>query len=263
MNDTLSELYSSAYSALTLPPDDILQRSDLANIVLRRLSHRLEGIRQSEQSVAIIKSATFTMDNGENTKDLTAEIDDFVVPMWAEYRGWDYLQNPVWYFLPTVHLSMLAKERALGKYACSFYGENSRQVTIETSLYGNEVYAPFNEFQVFYLPTVPLPESESETIKLPDNLITMLLLDTLVSALPLMIGNAAKQTLKNPQLKDQMAVWTMMLGEYKQERAEFAVLYDKWLKESRGSHRPRRRGDILANRLGNGGGRNFFVTGNS
>ncbi len=263
MNQNLSELFSSVYLSVGQPSDDILSRVELSNILFRRLSMRLEGIRESEQSVAIVKSATFTMDNGENTKDLTAEIDDFVVPMWAEYRGWDYLQNPVWYFLPTVHLSMLAKERALGKYACSFYGENSRQVTIETSLYGNEVYAPFNEFQVFYLPTVPLPESESETIKLPDNLITMLLLDTLVSALPLMIGNAAKQTLKNPQLKDQMAVWTMMLGEYKQERAEFAVLYDKWLKESRGSHRPRRRGDILANRLGNGGGRNFFVTGNS
>jgi len=260
MNQTLSELYSSAYLSLGQPTDDILQRVELANIFFRRLSYRLEGVRQSEQAISIIKSATFTITANTNTKDLTADIDDFVIPMWAEYKDYQTLGNPVWFFLPTVHLSMLAKERDLGRYACSFYGENANQVTIETSLYGNESMNPFNQFRVFYSPTVPLPSTESATVALPDNLVNMVLYDTLVSAIPVMIANASKQLKNTPELKDQIAAWMGLLASYERERAEFAIPYDKWLKESRGSHRPRRRNDILASRNGNGNFPRFITT---
>lgn len=261
MNQNLSEIYSSAYLSLGQPTDDILQRIELGNIFFRRLSYRLEGVRQSEQAISIIKSATFTMDANENTKDLTAEIDDFVIPMWAEYQGYQTLSNPVWYFLPTVHLSMLAKERDLGRYACSFYGENANQVTIETSLYGNESMTPFNQFRVFYSPTVTLPSSESATISLPDNLVNMVLYDTLVSAIPVMIANASKQLKNTPELKDQINAWTMLLASYERERAEFEIPYKKWLTESRGSHRPRRRNDVLASRNGGASFPMFIRTG--
>lgn len=262
MNTNISEIYSSIYLGLGQPTDDILQRIELGNIFFRRMSYRLEGIRQSEQAIAIVKSAEFTMDANENTKDLTAEIDDFVIPMWAEYKGYNTLGNPVYYFLPTVHVSMLAKERNLGRYACSFYGEDATQVTIETSLYGNEAISPFNQFRVWYSPTVPLVSTESETIKLPNNLITMLTLDIYVSAIPVMITNASKQLKNTPELKDQIGAWMGLLASYERERAEFAVPYDKWLKESRGSHRPRRRNDILTSRNTGQGFPLFIRTGN-
>jgi len=262
MNDTLSQLYSSAYLSLGQPDDSILQRIELANIVFRRLSLRLEGVRQSEQAISIIKSATFTMDNNENTKDLTTEIDDLVIPMWAEYQGYETLGNPVWYFMPTVHPAMLARERDLGRYSCSFYGENARQVTIETSLYGNESMSPFNEFRVWYSPSVSLPATESETIDLPENLVNMVLYDTLVSALPLMVVNASKQVIKNPEYEPQIVAWKMLQTQYEVERKEFEILFKKWQSESRGSHRPRRRNDILTGRTGQGNFPMFIRTGN-
>lgn len=232
--------------------DSILDRLELVNIIYRRLSFRLEAVRQSEQAELIAKTAQITLASGEDEVDLTEDYPDFVIPLWAEYKSWAYLQNPVWVFLPTVHLSMLAKKRAMAEYVCSFYGDQPRQVKIKTSLYGNEVFTPAATLQIFYSPTIPFPTTESETIDLPDNIINMVRFDAVVSALMLMQTNAAALVDKQPGLDRQMKAWDKMYIHFQGERDEFAKYFKKWAEESRGSHRPRARGDVLANRVGTG-----------
>lgn len=254
--DTLSTTFSAIYLGLTEPPDDILSRLELCNIVTRRLSYRLEQIRQSEQAISIAKTANFTLGADEDEIDLTDEVDDFVVPMWAEVQVTTYINNPVWSFIPTVNLSMLQQQRALGLPGVAFHGENSKQVLATFSFYGNEMYmnSPFNQIRVWYLPTFTEPSTEEETINLPQNLVSILVYDSFVSAIPIMRANAAKQFDRNPQLRDQVAEWDKLELGYRQERSEFETLWDKWCKESRGAHRARRRGDVLPRVIG----RNVF-----
>lgn len=250
--DTLATTFSAVYLGLTEPPDDILGRNELCNIVCRRLSYRLEQVRQSEQAISIAKTAEFTLDADSDEINLTDEVSDLVVPMWAEVKVSQFLNNPVWTFIPTVNLSMLQAQRALAIPSVSFHGENSREVKATFSFYGNEMMfsIPYNKIRVWYLPTFSEPTTEQETIDLPQNLVSILTYDSMVSALPLMCANAAKQFDRNPQLRDQVQRWDMLLASLIQERAEFEEMWNKWLKESRGSHRARRRGEILPRVVG-------------
>lgn len=262
MNDTLSNLYSSVYNSLGMPPSEILSRLELSTIVLRRLTYRLEQVRQSEQGEQL--SATpleFTMASGDNEVTLTDLTSDFVIPLWAEYQTWDFLSNPVWNYLPTVNLSMLQEQRGRWIYACSFFGNNARDVRLQTSLYGNEatIVNPYAaNIRVFYSQTIPIPETEDSTISLPNNLVNMVAFDAMVAALPLMQANAAKYVNDRPQLIPQIAAWNGLQRQYEGEKQEFQVVFLKWCQESRGAHRPRMRGDVLGNVVGNTGGGTMF-----
>lgn len=247
---------ASSYNSLGQPPDNILSRLELSTIMFRRLSYRLEAVRNSEQGEQICSTPVeFQLGNGEDEVVLTDLASDFVIPLWAEFKSWSNLGNPVWIYLPTVNLSMLAQQRVLGKYACSFYGPNAREVRFKSSLYGNEIplvtyTAPI--VHVYYAQDVPFPAREDSTIDLPNNLVTMVMYDTLVSALPLMITNGSKLLLDQPQLAPQLKAWEQLYQHYQMEKAEFEHLFEKWRRESRGSHRPRKRPDVLQGLVGTG-----------
>lgn len=258
MNDTLAQLYSSCYTSLTMPPDEILSRYELSTIVMRRLAYRLEAVRQSEQGEQISGTPLeFTLASGDNEVVLTDLTTDFVIPMWAEFKSWNYLQNPVWQFLPTVNLSMLQEKRARWQYACSFYGPDAREVRFQASLYGNEstIMNPYAAtIRVWYSQDIPLPDYEGTTIALPNNLVQMVYFDSIVSAIPLMQANASKYVNDRPQLIPQVTAWNGLLAQYREEKAEFEKFFENWRTESRGSHRPQMRGDVLQNVIGAGGG---------
>ncbi len=264
MNDTLAQLYSSIYSSLGMPTDEVLSRYELSTIVMRRLTYRLEAVRQSEQGEQISGTPLeFTLASGDNEVVLTDLTTDFVIPMWAEFKSWNYLQNPVWQFLPTVNLSMLQEKRARWQYACSFYGPDAREVRFQASLYGNEstIVNPYAAtIRVWYSQDIPLPDYEGSTIALPNNLVTMVMYDALVSSIPLMQANASKYVQDRPQLVPQIASWTGLLAQYKEEKAEFEKFFENWRTESRGSHRPTMRSDVLQNVIGgSGGGTPFWL----
>jgi len=264
MNDTLAQLYSSVYASLTMPPDEILSRYELSTIVMRRLTYRLEAVRQSEQGEQISTTPLeFTLANDENEVVLTDLTTDFVIPMWAEFKSWNYLQNPVWVFLPTVNLSMLQEKRARWQYACSFYGSNAREVKFQASLYGGEstIMNPYAAtIRVYYSQDIPIPDYEGTTIDLPNNLVQMVYFDALVSAIPLMQANASKYVQDRPQLIPQISAWNGLLTQYREEKAEFEKYFEQWRTESRGSHRPQMRGDVLQNVIGGGGrGSQFWL----
>ena len=106
MNSTLSDLYSSCYTSLGMPSTEILSRIELAQIVMRRLSFRLEQVRQSEQGTQMsVTPVEFTLAQNEDEVVLTDLVSDFVIPLWAEYKSWTYLTNPIWVYLPVVNLS--------------------------------------------------------------------------------------------------------------------------------------------------------------
>lgn len=243
---TPAEIMSAAYVGVGRPEDHILQRVEMASILMRSLSYRLELIRQSEQAISIVKSASFTLANTENSKDLTTYVDNFGIPMWVERQTVNITgSQPVWAFVSTVALSQLASRRAQGFPACSFYGDNALDVNVEFSYYGNEVATPSRVHRVWYAPSVTLPAAEDQTVAIPDNLTQILVLDTMVKSLPLMITNAAKLVVAEPSLAPMMESWKMLLDELKAERGQFEVIWEQWRKESRGGHRSRRRRDVL------------------
>lgn len=257
MNDTLSQGYSTVYSSLGMPTDEILSRYELSTIFLRRLTYRLEAVRQSEQGEQISTvPLEFTLDSNDNEVVLTDLVDDFVIPMWAEFKNWSILSNPTWTFLPTVNLSMLAEKRTRLQYACSFYGSNAREVKFQASLYGNEatIMNPnAATVRVWYSQDIPLPANENANIDLPNNLVNMVVFDTLVSAIPLMQVNMSKYVNDRPQLAPQVVALNGLLAQYKEEKAEFERFFENWRTESRGSHRPQMRGDVLGNVIGGTG----------
>lgn len=228
-----------------MPEDSFLSRIELANIITRRLQLRLESVRQAEQGITIAKTAEFTLANDENEKNLTTLESDFVVPMWIERQVYTVLSEPVWQFVPTVNLAQLQSFRSQATPAVAFYGANSTEVIAQFSYFGQDVWQWYRVHRCWYLPTISLPDSEDDPIQLPDNIVNMVQYDAVVSALPLMMTNAAAQLKDRPELKDQMEAWKFQLGEMKVERAEFQQYFEKWRRESRGAHRPRRRRDVL------------------
>lgn len=263
MNDTLAQLYSSVYASLTMPTDEILSRYELSTIVLRRLTYRLEAVRQSEQREQMAgEPLEFTLAANDNEVVLTDLTTDFVVPLWAEYQSWSYLSNPVWNFLPTVNLSMLQERRGRGQYACSFYGSSAREVKMQTSLYGNEaiIISPYaTNIRVWYAQDVPIPGYETSTIDLPNNIVQMVYFDSLVSAIPLMQANASKFVNDRPQLAPQIAAWSNLLTQYQTEKAEFEKYFEQWRLESTGAHRPTMRTDVLTQVIGGNNGTMFWL----
>lgn len=243
---TPAEIMSAAYVGVGRPEDHILERLELASILMRNLSYRLELIRQSEQAISIVKTANFTLANTENSEDLTTLVTDFGIPMWCERQTVNITgSQPVWAFVSTVALTQLAARRAQGYPACSFYGSNALDVNIEFSYYGNEVATPSRIHRVWYAPSVTLPAAEDQAVAIPDNLTQMLVLDTMCGALPLMITNAAKLVVAQPSLAPLIESWKMLLDEHKAERDRFQIIWEQWRKESRGGHRSRRRRDVL------------------
>lgn len=245
MLDSVSELFNGVYEGLGSPDSTYLERHTLANIFFRQLAYRLEQVRQSEQRVAIAKSSEFTLGASENSKVLTTLETDFVIPLWVERQMISYAGRPVWQFVPTVNLTQLASRRALATPAVSFYGGDANEVIAEFSYYGGEVPSPCRITRVWYSPTVPVPNEEGAEFQLPDNLKTMVMLDCMVRAIPMMVTAASGLVTKTPELAPQIQAWTMMLDSHKEERAEFQKWFTLWCKGSRGGHRSRRRRDVL------------------
>lgn len=259
MNNTLAELYANIYVACGSPEDDLLDRKQLANILLRRLSYRLEAVRQSPQRESVAKTVTFTLASDSDEKNLTTLDTNLVIPLWCEAQTTSYVGNPVWTYIPTVNLSTLAEQRQLAVPSVAFYGGNPTEVKAKFSFYGNEVWAPFSSMRVWYTPVITLPDTEDTLIELPDNLVSMVYYDAMVSALPMMMTNAAKQMDKRPELAGMSQSWQFLLGELKEERAEFERYFELWRRKSRGGSRPTMRSDVLQQVIPRGGRFPFFV----
>lgn len=242
---SVSQIFNAVYMGIGKPEAQYLDKVELANILFRQMSYRMEIVRQSEQRVLIAKTSEFTLSNDENTKDLTALETDFVIPMWAERQSVNWASHPVWEFIPTVNLAQLQERRALALPACSFRGDSPVQCTVEFSYFGNEVATPCRTTRVWYAPTIPFPSQEQSTVELPDNLINMVTLDTMFRAIPICIQNASKYVTDIPSLAPVIAAWNGMLVSVANEREEFEVYFLKWSKGSRGGHRSRRRGEVM------------------
>lgn len=253
MCNSYSTIFSSSYLGLGSPTDDLLSKLELANIVQRQWSYRMESVRQSEQGVIIAKSETFTLGSNEDEIDLTAQIPDFSIPMWVEQQSVTYLTNPIWNFVPTVNISMLQEQRGTFTPAVAFYGDSPTQVKAKFSFFGNELWtAQTRKFRVWYLPQLTGPTSEDSPIELPNNIVNMLGYDTMVAAIPLIQFNMSKQLKDRPELEKQMEAMKGLFVQYKIEQERFEVLFLKWAEESRGAHRARRRRNVLSTQSGVG-----------
>lgn len=269
MCDTAATIYSNVLSRLGSPTDDLLDKTELGYMLFSWMRLRFESIRQSEQSVAIMKTAEFTLGNNENSVDLTALADDFVIPMWCERQVVNLTaSHPVWMLVPTVALPQLSERRQEMYPSVSFHGSSSTEVIAEFSYYGNEIATPSRIHRVWYAPTVPLPTSENGMIDLPNNMSNLLVLDVMTSAIPLMQVNATDQLAdadesRSKALQAKMQAWDRLLVSITLEREQFLYWFDQWRKESRGSHVARRRRDVMRGRRPIGNVVGGIITGNN
>src|SRR4051812_29378284 len=122
MWETPAKIISSVLLGLGTPESLLLQESEAANVVFRKLSYYYEGVRQSDQNLLAQVTSEFTLASGVNSKDLTTLTSgNAIIPLWVE-RKTDDLTNDVWEFVPTVNMDTLPERRSQNKAAVGFYG---------------------------------------------------------------------------------------------------------------------------------------------
>lgn len=238
--NTVSRIMSSAYLGLGKPEPELLQKSELSEIVFQRLAFYYEGLRTSDQNLMSKWSSEFTLASTENTKNLTTlTSSDIVLPLWAE-RQVTTGDNESWEFVPAVNLDTLQDKRNTGEPAVAFYDE-SGVLYAAFSFYGNEVSTPESTIRIRYSPLNTF--SETATLRVPDNLTPMIVTDVKLTAIPLMMVNAAK--FPNKDMTARIQAYAGMQQQLMMEKEEWKPLYERFVRRSRTTQRARNRSDIL------------------
>ena len=247
MYDTPAKILSSAYVGLGSPEPEILQQSELAQVMWRKISYYYEGARQSDQNLTSKLSPEFTLANHECSVDLQALTDDdIIVPLWCERKLFDYAaNNPVWCFVPTVNMDILPERRYQEIIAVGYHGENPNDLIAEFSVYGADMVEPYNRFRIWYAPKSAYSQNINEAINIPVNLTTIITIDTQIAAIPQMILNASKYIDKRPELGARVEAWKVLLASLTVEKAEWKEWWETWRKQSRSYHRAVNHNDVL------------------
>lgn len=245
MLETPAKLLSSIIIGLGTPEGLLLQESEAANVLFRRLAYYYEGIRQSDQNLLAEVTSEFTLAASANSKDLTTlTASDVIIPLWCERKIYDGI-NDIWEFVPTVNLDVLPEYRSKRRPAVAFYGATPNQVTAEFSYFGDESSTPTTTFRVWYAPANPITGNKDAVIAIPETLAPLLVVDSQLILIQLLCVNASKYLDKQPQLAPRIAAWQGMTETLREEKAEWVVRFNIWSKKSRGFHRARNHNEIL------------------
>lgn len=237
MWETPAKLISSVVVGLGTPESLLLQESEVADVVFRKLAFYYEGFRQSDQNILAEKTSEFTLSANANSKDLTSlTSSEIIIPLWAERKAHDGT-NDSWEFVPTVNLDTLPEYRANGRVAVSFHGDTPNQVTAEFSVYGDETSSPNSTYRVWYAPANSFSASRDATVAIPDTLTPLIVTDSKLALIPLLVVNASKHLSKQPDLSARIAAWNSMVEELRIEKAEWTKHYEGFRRKSRGFHR--------------------------
>ena len=245
MFDTFAKIITAVHVGLGSPESNLLEEKDIANVVFRKAALHYEPIRQSDQNLMAKKTSEFTLAAGVNSQDLTSlTSSDIITPLWCEQKIYNST-NPMWRFVPTVNVDTLAERRELGRWAVGFYGDGANQITAEFSIYGDETSSPYNTYRVWYAPANVFTADRDARVAIPNTLTGLIVIDVQISCIALILVNAAKYVDKEPQLVPRVAAWRELKEELKDERGQWAMNFDKWVKRSRGGHRAVNHNEIL------------------
>jgi len=245
--NTPAKIMSAAFIGLGQPEPELLQRSELADIVFQRLAFYYEGLRSSDQNLVSKWTSEFQLPVDASSVNLsTLTANDILMPLWAERRQ---TSDPdgIWEFLPAVNLDTLAEKRSIGEAAVAFTGGNRTGVMAEFSYFGNEVSPPAATFRVRYAPVgFGHTGNLSDNVGLPDNFTPMLIADVKLHAISLLQVNASKYVTSRPELQARMAAWNVLAQQMMMDREEWNKLYESYIRRSRTSGRARNRSDVLS-----------------
>lgn len=245
MYQTPAQIISSVFVGLGKPESELLQESEVAQVVFRKLAYYYEGIRQSDQNLMTNVTDAFTLSAGSNTKDLTTLTSSSIItPLWCERKIYDGA-NDFWEFVPTVNLDTLEEKRANYLPAVAYYGSTANQITAVFSLYGDDVDAPHNTYRIWYAPGNSFTNNKDATLSIPDNLCALVVVDSQLNCIDPLINNAAKYLEKRPGLAARIAAWQASVPRLEREKMEWTVLWESWRKRSRGAHRAINHTDVL------------------
>lgn len=237
MLESPAKIISSVVIGLGTPESIILQESEAANVVFRKLALYYEAVRQSDQGLLQEVTSEFTLASGSTTQDITAlTSSDAIIPLWCERKIFSGGSTDTWEFVPTVNLDTIPENRIKGRVAVGFYGATPLQITAEFSFSGDET-SPFSTYRVWYAPSNPITGNKDQALAIPETLAPLVVVDSQLSLIPLMIVNASKYLDKQPQLAPRIAAWQGMMENLQVEKAEWLMKFEIWSRRSRGSHR--------------------------
>lgn len=245
--NTPAKIMSAAFIGLGQPEPELLQRSELADIVFQRLAFYYEGIRSSDQNLVSKWTDEFQLPADTASINLSTLTDeDILMPLWAERRQ---TADPdgIWEFIPAVNLDTLAEKRSIGEAAVAFSGTNRNDIVAEFSYFGNEVSPPAATFRIRYAPVGFAATGDlSEAVGIPDNFTPLLIADVKLHAIPLLQVNASKYLALRPELQARVAAWGTLAQQLVLDREEWSKLYESFIRRSRTSGRARNRSDVLS-----------------
>lgn len=250
MYSTVSEVFNTAFVGLGRPEPELLQESDLAQIVYERLNFYYETLRQSDQNLTVRKSVEFQLSSGSNEYDLTAAVENegygIIEPLWCERKLTNFAYgNPVWVFVPCVNADTQSDRRVERILTVSYYGDNPNQITAVFSAYGDEVLTPNNSFRIWYAPQNVFSSSIGATVTVPQNLTALVVCDVKIIALAQMQMEASKYVDKRPNLAMRMKAWDRMTMELERQKVGWDKWFQSFANRSRSAHRAINHIDVL------------------
>lgn len=226
-----------------------MTQSQLAQIVFERLCYYYEMARQSDQNVTVRKSVTFELDADSDEIDLTAAIDDegfqIIEPLWCERRLLTFTNNETWVFVPTVNADTITDRRLEWIVAVSYYGDNPRQINAKFSVYGGDLVLQQNAFRIWYSPGNVFTSDIGQTVAIPSNLTSLVVVDVKIQAFAQMQVEAAKYLDKRPGLAARMKAWDRMTMQLTLQKAEWLEWFKDFCNRSRSAHRAMDHIDVL------------------
>lgn len=252
MYDTPAKIASTVWNMVGQPESELLQQSDLLLVVFERLALYYEGSRASDQNIASKKTVEFTLEGNENSIDLTEYTNgDIITPLWCEVKIWNYGgSNPVWQYVPTVNMDTLPERRMENILAVGFHGDNPTQLTAEFSVYGDESVLPYNTYRIWYTPQNVFSSDINATVRIPDNLTALIVVDSALNVIPTIQLNAAKYVDKRPELGARMATLDKAAERFEIKKTEWLRWWEKFRIQSRSYHRAADHNDVLTGKVG-------------
>jgi hypothetical protein len=227
--DTLAQVFSLTFYGLGAPKN--LDLNSVKRAVHEEAAFYWTDLIQSDQNQVTKVSDAIAFDLNTVLYSLES-LSDMVMPDWVEIQvGSDTVQD--WRLVPVVNRDSLPSFRDRGELVCSFYSDlqikNNTIVTlIEFSFpYGNG--STYDNFRVWYDPTVSLSNNPDEATGLPIEYNYMLACRARMKLIPECIGLAIQDAKENKTdkfiLEAELNSWDTKL---KLEAADAARWDAKW-----------------------------------
>lgn len=221
---SLAELDSRCFLGLEAAAE-LMSVNDIHNVVVQRLNSRTMQSRTSDINVLLGTSDVFTPD--ATPYDVTTLIGKGV-PAWVECK-----QNVVdevtwWTPVRICNENQLNDYRALGAFACAFYGDEEDSDTEQPTQYLEFTYLPVRECRIRFDRDGQRIALDADII-LPDNLAELIVLESQNSLIPRINAAITTRTRRDADLRQYAKeLKADLMGIYAQNLVDIKPLDAQW-----------------------------------